>query len=403
MSNPAVLDFTLNDSTPDYLEKSYAANLVRYAPNGMAPIFALTTMMNSGMAKSIEHGYFSKTMIFPQTTVTGAQSDSATNVVVADTSQFVAGDMLMNWATNEVLRVRAIVDATNLTVSRGHNTGGSGSAMADGESLYSIGNAFEQGSYRPKSRLLAVSRVINNTQIFRNSWALAHSLAVIKTIVGEGNIAESKKDCGMFHASDIERTILWGQKTQSMEDGQYFTTMNGIWNSLREQVPGNVQAAGATTNYTQLSALLDVGFDTITDGRSGNERVVFVGGGARTVLNDIGRKNGTYQIMDGQTNFGLQYSTFKTARGTFRMIEHPMLNTNADWAKTLFSVDLPSIKPMYLHDRKTQNREYNMSGSPVDDGIDAVGGTLTTELTLEITNPSANVVVTGLTAGTADA
>lgn len=402
MADPVVLDFSLNDDTPDYLEKSYAANLVRYAPNGMAPIFALTTMMNSGTAKSIEHGYFSKTMLFPKTQVAAIADATQTNIVVDDTANFVIGDMLMNWGTNEVIRVRAIVDATNLTVSRGHNTGGTGSAMAVDEWLYSIGNAFEQGSYRPKSRLLAIARVLNNTQIFRNSWALAHSLAVIKAIVGEGNISESRKDCGMFHASDIEKSILWGQKTQSVQDGQYFTTMNGIWNTLRDQAAGNVQAAGATTNYTQLQNLLDVGFDTITDGRSGNERVIFVGGTARTVINDIGRKNGTYQIVDGQTNFGLQFQTFKTSRGTFRMIEHPMLNTNDDWKKVGFSLDLPSIKAMYLDGRKTQNREFNMNGAPVDDGIDAVGGTLTTEMTLEITNPSANVVITGFTSGVAD-
>lgn len=401
MATPTILDFGTGNTPTDYLSKSYAGNLIRYAPNGMAPIFGITSMLNSGTAKSVEHGYFSKTMLFPQTTATGAHTDVATNIVVADSSQFVPGEMLMVWATSEVMRVVAIVDATNITVGRGYNTGGAGTALTGGESLYSIGNAFEQGSYRPASRVLAVARVMNNTQIFRNSWALAHSLAVIKPIVGGDEIAESRTDAGMFHASDIEKSILFGQKTSGMVNGQYMTTMNGIWNTLREQVPGNVQAAGATTNYTQLQTLLDVAFDTITNGRNGNERVLYVGGQARTVINDIGRLNGTYQIVDGQTNFGLQFSTFKTSRGTFRMVEHPMLNTNDDWKKTAFCLDMPSIKLMHLEGRRTMNKEYGMNGTPVDDGVDAVGGTLTTELTMEITNPSANVVLTGLTAGAA--
>lgn len=394
---------TINTASPDYLEKSYAGNLIRYSPNGMAPIFALTSMFNSGTCMSVEHGYFSKTMVFPQTLVDGAvASITATSITVDSTTNFVVGDMLMNWRTAEVLRITDITSSTELEVARGYTADGVGVAINNDDALYAIGNAFEQGSYRPVSRLLVVSRVQNNTQIFRNTWSLPHTAAVIKPIVGGDLISESKIDCGMFHSAAIEKALLWGQKTASLNNGNYMTTMNGIWNTLRTQASGNVDAAGSTTDYAELSALLDPVFDTITDGRSSNERVLFVGGTARNVINDIGRKSGQYQIVDGATNFGLQFQTFKTSRGTFRMIEHPMLNTNDHWKKCAFALDLPSIKLLYLQGRKTRNDEFNMNGTPVDNGIDAVGGTLTTECTLEITNPSANAVITNLTEGVAE-
>ena len=45
------------------------------------------------------------------------------------------------------------------------------------------------------------------------------------------------------------------------------------------------------------------------------------------------------------------------------------------------------------------NKEFNAEGSLVtDNGIDAVGGTLTTELTTLVKNPPANAVIYGLTA-----
>lgn len=402
MATPSVLDFRLNTAAPDYLVKSYAGNLVRYAPNGQAPIFAFTAIMQSGMCASVEHGYMSKTMLFPQTTTTATALAAGTSLTVVDTSDFLVGDLILNWNTGEMLRVTAISDATTLGVARGYNTGDAGIAVGSGDKLYAVGNAFEQGSYRPAARALAISRVMNNTQIFRNSWALAHSLAVIQTIVGKGNIAENKQDCGMFHASDIEKAILWGQKSSKVVNGQLLTTMNGIWNTLREQVPANVMSAGATTTYTQLETMLDKCFNTITDGRNGNERALYVGGTARSVINKIGRLSGIYHIVDGATNYGLQFSTFKTARGTFRMVEHPILNSNLDWAKCAFAIDLPSLKLLYLNGRKTMNQEYGTTGTPVDNGIDAVGGTLTTECTMEITNPSANVVITGLTAAAAE-
>jgi hypothetical protein len=394
---------TVNTATPDYLSKSFAGQLIRYSPNGMAPLFALTSVFNSGNAKSVEHGYFSKTMVFPQTAADGANADIAsTSITVESTAHFIVGDMVMNWRTAEVMRVTDITSATVLGVARGYTATGVGVAINNEDALYVIGNAFEQGSYRPVSRLLAVARIMNNTQIFRNTWALPHTLAVIKPIVGGDNVAESRIDCGMFHSSAIENSIIWGQKTASINNNHYMTTMDGIWNTLRTLVPANVDAAGATTDYGELSAMLNPAFDTITDGRSSSERVLYVGGTARVVINDIGRKSGQYQIVDGQTNFGLQFQTFQTARGTFRMIEHPMLNTNPDWAKIAIALDLPSLRLMYLEGRRTMNQEFNLQGVPVDNGIDAVGGTLTTELTMEITNPSANIMITGLTAGVAE-
>ena len=167
----------------------------------------------------------------------------------------------------------------------------------------------------------------------------------------------------------------------------------------------NNNTAGATTNYTQLEGFLDPVFNQATDPKVANERVLFVGGNAKRVINNIGRLNGTYYIVDGQTSYGLQFSSFKTARGTFRMIEHPLFNSNSSWAKMGIAVDLSSFRLAYLGDRKTQNREFNIQDGNdfdvVDNGIDAVGGTLTTELTCVVKNPPANSIIFNLTAAAA--
>jgi hypothetical protein len=103
-------------------------------------------------------------------------------------------------------------------------------------------------------------------------------------------------------------------------------------------------------------------------------------------------------MVDGQTSWGLQFSTFKTARGTFRVIEHPLFNSNTSWAKMALAVDLSTFTVAYLGDRKTQNKEFNQDQDANDNGIDAVGGTLTTELTTVVKNPPANAVIYNLTA-----
>ena len=143
-------------------------------------------------------------------------------------------------------------------------------------------------------------------------------------------------------------------------------------------------------------------FNQTTDPKVANERVLFVGGKARSVLNNIGRLNSTYYMENGETSFGLQFATFKTSRGTFRMIEHPLFNSNDVWAKMAVAVDLSSIGVAYLNGRQTQNKEFNADGKTAQDfGIDAVGGTLTTECTMLVKNPPANAIITGLTAAAA--
>jgi hypothetical protein len=164
----------------------------------------------------------------------------------------------------------------------------------------------------------------------------------------------------------------------------------------------NITVAGGTTNYTQFEAAFDPAFNQATDPKVANERVMFVGGTAKKVINNIGRLNGTYYMVDGQTDWGLQFSTIKIARGTFRIIEHPLFNTNTSWGKLGVAVDLSTFNLAYLGDRKTQNKEFNMNGTDAaDNGIDAVGGTLTTELTTVIRNPPAFAIMTSFTAAAA--
>lgn len=387
---------TTNSGTADYLSKSFAGTLIRLSPNGQCPLFGMTSMLPEAKAAAVEHGYFAKTMVFPSVQMNGAVLAAATSLVVDSTDNILVGEMLRVNTTGEIVRVSAVVDSVTLTVRRA--TGQVAAAnIADDVKLYSVGTSFEQGSNAPTSRLMNPTRVMNNTQIFRNSWALAGTVTAITPIVGSSLVAESRIDCGLFHGADIEKAMIFGQKSGQTINSQYLTTMDGIIESIRRYAPaGNTTAAGGTTTYAQLQTALNGCFDVTSNGRTGNRRTLFVGGGARHVINEIGRLSGNYQIMDGATSFGLQFQSFRTSRGEFKMIEHPMLNSNDDWKKMAIAVDMDSIRVPYL--RKTANTEYGMDGRYVANGQDAVGGTMTTELTMEIVNPSAFAIITGLTA-----
>ena len=401
--------FTSAGLTQDLAKKSFASMITRLMPNGTAPLFGMTSMLPSDTAVQTEHGFFTKTMLFPQLTIgAGGQALGDTTFTVSSTSNVLPGMLLRVNTTGENILVNSVLSATQVQVQRAVGTVAA-QAIAATVNLYQVGNAFEESSVRPQSLIINPVRITNLTQIFRNTWAISDSVRTTQMIAGETNIAESRQDCAALHAADIEKAIFFGQKSQGSRNGQPFRTMDGLINIVGNlsYYPSyysatNVNTAGATTNYTQLEGFLDPVFNQATDPKVANERVLFVGGTAKRVINNIGRLNGTYYIVDGQTSYGLQFSTFKTARGTFRMIEHPLFNSNTDWSKMAVAVDLSSFRLAYLGDRKTQNKEFNQDATEANDnGIDAVGGTLTTELTCVVKNPPANSIIYTLTAAAA--
>lgn len=400
--------FNTGNFTTDLAAKSFAGMITRLMPNGTAPLFGLTSMLRDETALQVEHGFFTKTMIFPEMKINNGAGYAAgiTTFTVDSTANLLPGMIMRNERTGENIIINTVPSGTSVTVSRAVGSVAA-AAINDNDDFYQVGNAFEESSDRPSANNIIPVRVTNLTQIFRNTWAISGSAQATRVIAGGNTDAENRQDCAAFHAADIEKAIFFGQKSQGTRNGQPFRTMDGLITMIENPAfypPSyggvvNSYTAGATTNWTQLEGFLDPVFDQATDPKGSNERVMFVGGQAKLVLNNIGRLNGTYQLVDGQTNWGLQFSTLTTARGKFRLIEHPLFNTNAAWSKMAVGVDLPTFNLAYLAGRKTQNKEFNTSGNVAsDDGIDAVGGTLTTECTTLVKNTPANVVIRNLTA-----
>jgi Family of unknown function (DUF5309) len=382
--------------TKDQAAKSFSGMIARFMPMGDAPLFAMTSMMKTETALQFQHGYFSKTMIFPSVTLSAQAAAADTLINVTSTANIIPGMLLRpDGAATEVMMVLGVIGQTVIQVQRA--VGNTASAIIPISTLcIQVGNANEEASMRPQA--VSISTVLQNnyTQIFRNTWAVSGTAAETKMIAGEGNTAESKMDCAALHAADIEKGIIWGQKYLGMRNNQLFHTMDGVLSIVGAQAGANIVTLGATTTFTQLETAIDPVFNVRTDQMIGNERVMFVGGVARRVLNNIFRLNSTYFVQDGVTSYGLQFSTARLTRGVLRIVEHPLLNafgSTASYAKMAIVVDLASFNLAYLGNRKT--KAFDIVG---EDGIDAIGGTLTTELTCLVKNPQAFAALYNFTA-----
>ena len=381
--------------------RSFNSAILRLFPNGTAPLFALTAQTKKGRAKSATHGYFTKTFQFPRVTndaVAHVAADTAISVV--STAGLVAGMIFQVPATRELIKVISVTDATHFAASRGYGRIAAG-AIAANAVLSGVGNAHIEGSNRPTARGITTTYVPNYTQIFRNAWAVTDTARASLVEAGFGNVTESRKDAMLMHAADMESALFFGQPQMVTTGTAPEHTTQGVIDAVYQYASGNIKAAAATTNYTQLVAMLESMFRYTSDMGNAKQRIAFVDPVAMRVLNDIGRLHGVVEIPSSVTTFGLAFTTIKFYKGTIRLIEHPMFTDLPALAGTMVVIDLPATRLAYMEGRDAKTEEYGIGGKPALQGEDSVGGSLTSEFACEVVNPASCGVISGLTAGAA--
>ena len=393
--------FNTTQNPTELNARSFSDVILRLFPNGSAPLFALASQTGKKKAKSSTHGYFSKTMTFVSTTSTAGDTDSATTLTVGSTTGMTANMVLHNLRTRESVRIVSVTNSTQVVVSRAFGRVAA-AAMNAADKIIQVGTAFAEGSQRPVASQLATVYVANYTQIFRNAWGLTDTARASLSEIGYSNVAESRKDCSLFHSVDMESAIIWGQAKMDTSGSQPVHSTQGVIDAIYEYASGNVNPAASTTTYTQLVALVEEFFNYSTDIGNNNERVGFCDRLAMKVLTDVGRKSGQIQIMQEQTGFGMKYTSFRFYQGTINLIQHPLMNGLNPTAGNMLVMDLAALKLAYMEGRDAVPEEYGVGMKQVELGTDGIGGSLTSEFAVELINPYACGYVTGLTAGAAD-
>ena len=367
----------------------FAAGILQIWPTGSAPLFAMTSGMESAPATDTIVHWFEENKLQGRTDVTGFTTDGdGVGIEVNDPTQYVPGAILLNEATGEYLFVTA-VSGNTITVTRGFGET-TPTTIVIGHFLQKIGTAHEEGSSRP----VAVANIgyprFNPVQIFRNTWDVTRTATRVQFHTGDV-VAKNKGDCAQLHAEDIEKSIIWGVQSIGILNNKPFRTMDGI----NKQIVTNVTTAGATTDWKQLQAFFQTLFTRNIRGKP-NERIVFCGNEALRVVNEIAVLNSVMNITVAQTDFGIQVTTLITPYGTVRLMTHPLMNENPVWTEDLYCYHPGAIRTRYL--TRTEIEEYNRFG-----GDDAEFGVYTTEMTVEYKAELTGGQLLGLKAGAANA
>ena len=402
--------FNTSNFPPGAIKPSFSSKILQYMPNGTAPLFAFSSLLPKGTVTNTEHSWFFKNWSMPfvkMTTALPAVNGSAISQFLGeDVSRIWEGMVLLAPTMEQMLVVGIIGNQVSVRRTAGITMP---VAIEAGSMLYCIGTAFEESSLRPLTNTDGYAEGRNLTQIFRNTWALSGTAAAIQLQIGQdlNSISANRKEALEAHARDIEFSLMFGEGYKGVHKGQPFRKMHGIKSLIQQYAPENIVRAPSVLTFEDLEAMIDPFFDVVTDQSNSNDRLVFGDNAFCSAIAKLGRlynqdTGASMTLRPGETKFGAQrYTEVIVGRANLKIMEHPLFSYIPALRGTAFVLDISSLEVDYLTGRETDYKDFNpnansKSGVANDGGVDAIGGSYLSELTLVLNAPKANGIITGV-------
>ena len=381
----------------DFRPKNYRELFTLLEPNGNAPLNALLSMGSSESTNDPEYKNFRDELPDRKLTVNGAVASTSTGTITIDASDdnkfAVAGAIVVNSSTGEVMHVTADTTSTTLTVTR--NIGGSTFQIADNAELFIAGFAAAEGGGTPTPISFDATVASNYTQIFRTAFAVSNTLRQTYLRTGD-KMEESMTKALKLHMSDIERAMFFGKKHEANGSSSAPTRYTGgLINSLSTVVD-------LTTDYASYGGaaagkMSEEGFDALlisTVFKYGSkQKIAFVGETVANQLQQIGKDR--WQPTQLDNSYGVNLTRYNTFAGDLLVHLHPQFRQIPNMKSAMVIVDFPYLVYRYLEGRDTQLLENRQSN-----GDDSVKHEYLTECGLELLQDKVHAYIKGWTGRT---
>lgn len=364
-----------------------AAILLRY-PNGDAPLFALTSAMKTETVDDPEFNWWEKPMQSRRFTL-GADLDGTGGTenitLTADGKTLKEGDILLVENTGELLYVATdpTVDTT-VSVTRAYGDVAATAVDYDGAAvnpnLSLVGSAYEEGSQAPDGRAYDPTKKYNYTQIFRDTFE--HTRTAMKTRLRTGDdVKEAKRECLELHSKSIEMAFFFGNRKETTKNGKPLRMTGG----LKSFIPA-ANKKSVTSGQLDMDTLEGYMEEIFTYGSS--EKMAFLGNRAMTTIQQVIRKNTSYQIFANEKVFGMNVAKLVSPHGVLMLKTHPLFTQNAGatgaqtyygWNSSMVVLDQKNLK--YRH-MKGDDTRYEPKLQ--ENGIDGEKSGFISECGLEV-------------------
>ncbi|NCW67707.1 MAG: hypothetical protein EBV86_03915 [Marivivens sp.] len=347
----------------DFRPKNYRELFTLMEPNGNAPLNALLAMGSSEPTDDPEFKNFRDALPDRKLTVNGAVADTTTGTITVDASDdnkfAVAGAIIVNSATGEVMHVTADTTGTSVAVTR--NIGGTSHQIADNAELFISGFAAAEGGNSPTAISFDASVASNYCQIFRTAFQVSNTLNSTFLRTGD-KMDEAMTKALKLHMSDIERAMFFGKKHESNGSTNAPTRFTGgILNDLTNVV--DLATDYASHGGAAAGEMTEEGFDQLlisTVFKYGSkQKIAFVGENVANHLQQMGKDRWQPTAVEG--SYGVNLTQYKTFAGDLMVHLHPQFRMVPGMKEAMVIVDFPYMTYRYLEGRDTSLLENRQS------------------------------------------
>jgi len=380
--------------TETFRPRNYRELFTLLEPNGNSPLNALLSMGQSESTNDPAFRNFRDELPERRMTVNGAVASTGTGnetiTLDADNENkfAIAGSIVVNAATGEVMHVTADTTGTSLAVTR--NVGDTAHAIADGAELFIAGFAAQEGADTPTAVSFDAVMVENFCQIFRTSFSVTGTMNSTYLRTGDKK-DEARVKALKMHMSDIERAMFFGKKDEdnaSSAQPRRFT--GGLMTSLTNK--WDVGTASSSAINAADGILTEEEFDlalTETIFKFGsNSKIAFVGAKVANHLQQFGKDR--WQPTQVEGAYGVNLTRYSTFAGDLMVHLHPQFRQIPGMDTAMVIVDFPYLSYRYLEGRDTQLLEGRQNP-----GADTEVSEYLTECGLELMQDKVHAVIEG--------
>lgn len=337
--------------TQDFRPENYREFYTMLEPNGEAPLNALLAMTNAESTDDPKFHNFRDELPDRAFLIDNAVGYDAVATAISvdaiDAVNFVvAGSVLVNVNTGEVMHATASGDATggNITVER--NVGGTALTISDNDPIIVAGFAAKEGADTPTPMSFDATVYDNYTQIFRQAFSVSGTLD--ETSLRTGSKWDEQMEKALkLHMSDIERAMFFGRKhikDAATSEPTRFT--GGLMNTISQQT----DAAGTSNTITEeeFDSLL---IETIFAYGS-KQKIAFVGAKVAGHLQNFGKDR--WQPTSVEGTYGVNVTRYSTFAGDLMVHLHPQFRQIPGMDTAMVILDFPYLCYRYLQNRDTQ-------------------------------------------------
>ena len=333
----------------DFRPKNYRELFTLLEPNGNAPLNALLSMASSEGTDDPEFKNFRDELPERKLSINNGAgyNDSATDLVIdsgADNLFAVAGTIVVNSATNEVMRVSADAGSTSLTVER--NIGGTSHSITDGDELFIAGSAYAEGAGSPTGVSFDATVASNFTQIFRTAFTVTETLRSTNLRTGDKEDELATKALKL-HMSDIERAMFFSRKHEKdATSANPLRFTGGLMNTIT-----NVIDRSTNTNTMTEKQFDDALIEDIFAFGS-KQKIMFCGAKVAGHLQQFGKNRWQPTVVEG--TYGVNLTQYSTFAGDLMVHLHPQFRQVPGMDNAAVILDFPYLSYRYLEGRDTQ-------------------------------------------------